>query len=686
MLQQITSDRRSLDARYDMARYNIGIDTGGTYTDAVIVELHDRKVVASAKALTTRGDLSIGVTEALGKILGEVGAGFDRDGISLVSLSTTLATNALVENRGSSIAAILIGFKDAMAERTGIAQAIPSARIIRVAGGHTHNGEEREALDEAAIRSALNELRDSVDAYSVAGHFSVRNPGHENRARQLIRESTGCPVTASCDLSDDLDGPRRALTASLNARIVSLIVDLIAAVRLSLAREGISAPLMIVKGDGSIATAEAVSERPIETILSGPAASVIGAKFLSGYSDFIISDIGGTTTDVAIVKEGWPSLCEHGSVVGGYRTLVHAIDMQTTGLGGDSEVEIDFDGRVTIKANRVVPISLMGSRWPAMLETLRSSLASGVGLRRASQYLVRPEGSSQERLLGDLSAFDLELLQRVEKEPKPYSDLAFRVGEKAAVARLVDRGLVQIVGFTPSDAAHVLGLQSQWSHEAAVLACLIIGRASGSISNNDKQAEAEAHALAQSVFDAVVAKSAHLMVEKLSGQHFDVSAPLVAAATAGLSHVGDLGIALKSRIPVVAVGGPAAVFYPDVGKRLGVETIIPEESAVANAIGAAIGMVKIRVIVEITKREDGAFSIHHEGEPVVVYYPREALEQATAIAEETARRHSTEMGGRDFHVDVQIHRINLPDRDGDQALVAATVTAECTGAPQIDPS
>jgi N-methylhydantoinase A/oxoprolinase/acetone carboxylase beta subunit len=669
-----------------MAKYNIGIDTGGTYTDAVIVDMRNREVVASAKALTTRGDLSIGVTEALGQILSQVGGGFDRGGVSLVSLSTTLATNALVERQGSSVATFLIGFKDAMAERTGIARAIPSARIIRVAGGHTHDGEEREPFDEAVIRSALKDTCGLVDAYAVAGHFAVRNPGHENRARQLIREITGCPVTTSCDLSDDLDGPRRALTAALNARIVSLIVALVSAVRLSLERQGISAPLMIVKGDGSIATAEAVVERPIETILSGPAASVIGAKFLSGISDFIISDIGGTTTDVAIVKGGWPSLCKKGSVVGGYRTLVHAIDMQTVGLGGDSEVEVDFEGRVVLKANRVVPISLMGARWPSMLETLKASLSAGVGMRRASRYLVRPEGSNQDLLVSDLSASDLALLRSVEKKPRPYSDLVLRVADKAGIARLVDRGLVQIVGFTPSDAAHVIGVQSQWSRDAAVVACMLIGRASGLISNNEKQADADCRDFAQSVFDAVVAKSAHLMLESLCGQHLDASAPLVTAVTTGNHRVGDLGITLKAEIPVVAVGGPAGVFYPDVGKRLGVKTIIPENSAVANAIGAAIGMVKAHAVVEITKREDGAFNIHHEGDPVVTNTAQEALAEARAIAEAEAHRHSVAMGGRDIQVGLEIQRILLPGRDDDGALIAATVVAECTSVPQFDPS
>jgi N-methylhydantoinase A/oxoprolinase/acetone carboxylase beta subunit len=363
---------------------------------------------------------------------------------------------------------------------------------------------------------------------------------------------------------------------------------------------------------------------------------------------------------------------------------VHAIDMQTVGLGGDSEVEVDFEKRIVIKANRVVPISLMGARWPAMLETLRASLRAGVGMRRASRYLVRPEGSDQDSLVSDLSKPDLALLRSVEKEPKPYSDLVLRVSDKVGIGRLVDRGLVEIVGFTPSDAAHVVGVQSQWSRDAAVVACMLIGRASGLISNNEKQAEAECRSFAQSVFDAVVAKSAHLMLESLCGQHLDASAPLVTAVTTGTHRVGDLGITLKSEIPVVAVGGPAAVFYADVGKRLGVKAVIPEGSAVANAIGAAIGMVKARAVVEITKREDGAFSIHHEGDPVVMNTPQEALTEARAIAESEAHRHSVAMGGQDIQVDLRVQRILLPGRDGDDALIAATVVAECMSVPQLD--
>jgi N-methylhydantoinase A/oxoprolinase/acetone carboxylase beta subunit len=358
--------------------------------------------------------------------------------------------------------------------------------------------------------------------------------------------------------------------------------------------------------------------------------------------------------------------------------------MQTVGLGGDSEVEVDFERRIVLKSNRVVPVSLMGARWPSMLKTLRASLDAGVGMRQACRYLVRPEGSDQDSLFSDLSASDLALLRSVEKEPRPYSDLVLHVSDRVGIARLVDRGLVQMVGFTPSDAAHVVGLQSQWSRDAAVAACMLIGRASGLISKDEKQAEAECRGFAQSVFDAVVAKSAHLMLESLCGQRLDALAPLIAAVTTGNNRVRDLGITLKSEIPVVAVGGPAPVFYAEVGKRLGVKAVIPECSAVANAIGAAIGMVKARAVVEITKREDGAFNIHHEGDPIVTDTAQQALAEARAIAEAEAHRHSVAMGGRDIQVDIQIKRILLPGRDDDDGLIAATVVAECTSVPQLD--
>lgn len=188
-----------------MAGYNIGIDTGGTYTDAVIIDTADHSVVAAAKSITTRGDLSIGVIESLDKTLLAAADRVSCQDIRLVSLSTTLATNALVEGKGSAVAVVLVGFDDKMLERSELQKAIPTAHIIRIAGGHKYDGTEQDELDTAALLAALDSCRDKVDAYAVAAVYSVRNDSHERKVQQFIREHTGCPVTASCELSAALN-------------------------------------------------------------------------------------------------------------------------------------------------------------------------------------------------------------------------------------------------------------------------------------------------------------------------------------------------------------------------------------------------------------------------------------------------------------------------------------------------
>ena len=346
-----------------------------------------RSVIATSKALTTRGKLEIGVGEALNSVMQNSSKKVDACQISLVSLSTTLATNALVEGMGSSVAAVLIGFSDDMVLRSKLKDAIPSAHIIRIDGGHEYDGSETCVLDETSLREQLDALGDSIQAFSVSSTYSIRNSSHEQSAKAIIQQMKACPVTASSELSDGLNGPLRALTATFNVRIVSLIINLVESVRNAMQGQSIEAALMIVKGDGSIASAESVIDKPIETILSGPAASVIGANFIANLNDFIISDVGGTTTDVAIVRDGWPSINEKGAIAGGYRTLVRAIDMQTIGLGGDSEVEISHKGIIGLKKNRVVPLSLLCDQFPGIVNQLKTSLSNGMGLARATRFI-----------------------------------------------------------------------------------------------------------------------------------------------------------------------------------------------------------------------------------------------------------------------------------------------------------
>ncbi len=146
-----------------------------------------------------------------------------------------------------------------------------------------------------------------------------------------------------------------------------------------LADESVDAPLMIVKGDGSLMRAEVALECPVETILSGPAASVVGAGFLTGLADFVVADMGGTTTDVAVVEGGRPVINADGALIGGWRTMVEAVDMRTCGLGGDSEVSLDRHARLIVGPRKTMPLSLLATTHPAVLARAARDRASSSG-------------------------------------------------------------------------------------------------------------------------------------------------------------------------------------------------------------------------------------------------------------------------------------------------------------------
>ena len=175
----------------------LGVDTGGTYTDAVVLRDED-EVLASAKALTTRGDLAIGVGAAVRSVLDQ--AGVAAGDIALASLSTTLATNALVEGQGGRVALVYIGFRAGDLERHGLNEVLRGDPAVVIAGGHDHAGSEAVELDEAALLAFLEENAEGVSAVAVAAQFATRNPGHELRAAELIAERTMhelCQVTAA---------------------------------------------------------------------------------------------------------------------------------------------------------------------------------------------------------------------------------------------------------------------------------------------------------------------------------------------------------------------------------------------------------------------------------------------------------------------------------------------------------
>ncbi len=212
----------------------LGIDTGGTYTDGVIIERTTKQIIAKAKALTTREDLSIGIVNCINQM------DFDNFAeIGVVSLSTTLATNAIVEGRGCEVGLLMIGFSPT--------QKLPVQEIRTVPGGHTVKGEEKEAMDEALTREAIESFRGKVDAIAISSYLSIRNPVHELTAQALVREILDVPVVCAHHLTRSLGVHERTVTAILNARLIPIIKELLLSVKKVLAEKQIKAAIMVVK-------------------------------------------------------------------------------------------------------------------------------------------------------------------------------------------------------------------------------------------------------------------------------------------------------------------------------------------------------------------------------------------------------------------------------------------------------
>lgn len=662
--------------------YFLGVDTGGTYTDAVIVDEAATRVIGSAKSLTTRGDLALGIGRAVDAAL--AGAGVAPGEVSLVSLSTTLATNALVEGQGGRVALVFIGFDAGDLDRGGLIEALKGDPVIHLAGGHSHAGAELAPLDLARLEAEVAALADQVVGFAVASSFATRNPAHEVAARDVIRRVAGRPVTCSHELSANLNGPKRALTAVLNARLIGMIDRLVAACERHLALVGIAAPLMVVRGDGALISAAMVRERPIETILSGPAASIVGARWLTGEADALVSDIGGTTTDVALLRGGLPEIDPQGARVGGFRTMVEAVAMRTTGLGGDSEVHLiteGLEGGLRLGPRRLVPVSLLAVDHGAMVHAALDRWLSAEAVGEHDGRFVIPMGGNS----GGLGPREAAVLARL-TEPMPVGRALTSRLEVAALERLVARGLVMLSGVTPSDASHVLGRLEAWDGAAAEKAVRLLARRRN---GRGERFAPDAPTLAQGIVDQLTQQTVDCLLEAAFAEDsaFAGEAPeglarhrLMAAGLA--QHRGIVEVSARLGVPVIGLGASAASYYGAVGERLGTRMVLPEHAGVANAIGAVVGQVSQRVSGTVTSPSEGRFVLHLT-EGVQVFGERDAAlaaMEAALVAEASTR--ARDAGAEELRVTVS-RDIREAEVEGRSMFIEARVTATASGRPRV---
>ncbi len=638
----------------------LGIDCGGTYTDAVVYDLDTGDVLASAKHPTSHHDLTRCIDGVLDRLPHEL-----LRQARLACLSTTLATNAIVEGRGGKACLILVGYEDAAAVSPF------GARVVRLAGGHDVRGEEAVPLDEEGLLRAARDSAAWADAFAVSAYFSVRNPAHEMKARTMIARETGKPVVCGHELSMQLDAPRRATTAAINARLIPLITGLIASVQSILEGRDIRCPLMVVRGDGTLMGAEMALERPVETILSGPAASVVGALTLSGCREGVVIDIGGTTTDIAWVKDGLPPINSEGAVVGGLATRVEAIDIRTIGLGGDSWIKLSRDGGMELGPRRVVPIALLpgGESVLEDLERIRTS-RSRWSVPDMMTFWVAAGGG----MAAACDAAGEEVARRLERGPLSHLEIKSSDLDPDISLRLMNlehQGSVYRASLTPTDVFNAAGESAVGN---AALSRAAVGAAAGLLGIAPEE-------LIRKVKEAARETIARQVLVFLLGMENRDKTLLDRWMRGGATRGVHLDLELKA--PILAAGAPAALFLVPVASSLGGECVVPPCMEVANAVGAVAGTVSHREEVILRRQPDESYrGFASDGR-----YDFDDLAQAT----EAARRKASDLaleaarlaGADEIELDEHVEDFTVSDPAGSALVLERKVTVRAFGRPRL---
>lgn len=337
----------------------LGIDMGGTHIDGVIVDRG--KIIETIKNPRDHKDLFKTIWTAIQDLLNKV----EKNDISRIHLSTTVSTNAIVEKKTAKVGMVLqtgpgmdYGFKEYW------------DNLEFVSGYVDHRGEVVKEIDDSEINAVKDKfLKEKVEALAVVSKFSVRNPSNEIFIKEMMDDSFD-PITMGHSMSGKLNFPRRVHTSYLNAAISKNFQAFADNIEKALKEEGIRAPVYVLKADGGTMDLKTAKRKPVETILSGPAASYMGMSALVDYSqDGILLDIGGTTTDIFFVANGVPLFEPLGITIDGHPSLVRSIFSHSMGLGGDSHIELR-DGDFKIGPRRLGKPMAFGGTSPTPTDAM----------------------------------------------------------------------------------------------------------------------------------------------------------------------------------------------------------------------------------------------------------------------------------------------------------------------------
>ena len=537
-----------------MQHYIAGIDTGGTCTDAVLINKETQEVVVTAKVPTTHYDLSQGISAVLEKIIKKSGVSADQ--IRATSISTTLATNSVVEKKGARVALLVIGYVKHFK--------VPVTAVVYFKGGHTIQGREEEPLELEYLIETVEKLKPEVDAYAVCAAMSMKNPAHELVAEKAISMIDPKPVFCSYRASEQAGMHERAATAALHAKLMPVMQSFTASVKKSMTSLQLSSPLSIVTGNGGIIKPEDAVKESGKTIASGPACTALyGAHYTE--ETCLVIDVGGTTTDLAMIENGQPVLSAGGCSIDSWTTHMESVDMYTGGIGGDSLVEFHHDSSMSVGPNRVIPLS-MSNDTPSPADWIGAEYASRcIALAQDIPDVTELPDHPILKILRETGALTLSsLMQQTGLSGIPLDRQLEILNRKQ---------LIQETGFTPTDALHVLDRAHFGNRGAAAKGAEILAR---NLSIPTDQ-------LCEMVLEETENRIRDLVIKYIITRSWGRSLCGFLSSHADNPYL-QTDFSLK--VPLIGIGAAATFFLPGVASKLSTSVSFPPFSEVGNAVGA----------------------------------------------------------------------------------------------------
>jgi N-methylhydantoinase A/oxoprolinase/acetone carboxylase beta subunit len=588
-------------------RIGIGIDTGGTCTDAVAYDYESDSFLAKGKSLTTREDLSIGIGKALDAIPPE----YIREAV-LVALSTTLATNASLEDKGGRAKLVLFGSSRDFVQYADydLRHGLKRDSYICVNVKPSYNSTDLDEPDwESWLKSNEEWLRDA-DALSAAELFHSINGAQLESKFKKFAEPFGVNVTCANELAGAVNIVSDGATALLNGKLLPIMNEFVAAAIGDFAKRGCTAPIMVVRSDGTLMASDFAKTQPVETILSGPAASVLAGKSFTDSPDYVIIDMGGTSTDISAVYGGKTEIDRSGIRLGNWRTCVQGVQVTPFALGGDTTIRLKDYKALELTTRKATPMCVAAQRWPEIKEMLRGLLSSKHINKYPLQeiyYLVREPSETK-----NFSDDEILLLSELRKGPVSLHDLERKTGLSLYFfdsERLESEGIVMRCALTPTDFMHLKGDYAEFDREGSELAAKYILFVLDRMNPLDKPRTMDS--LVDEAYELVEGhiyqNLASILLQKKYPYKFSdgIDEQTKYLIQQAWYERGDpnalLAQSFHSQTTLIGVGAPTHVFLPAVAKALHAPALLPEHANVANALGALMATINVEKRVEISK-------------------------------------------------------------------------------------